>query len=225
MSTITTLQANTNGSDSRTIINTNFDNLNNDAVTSLALKADLDSPTFTGSPSLPTGTTAVTQSANDNSTKLATTAYVDTSISALVLPEAQLRVATVTLSSADILALHNTPITLLAAPGAGKINVIDEVIFSFTAGTQYANGNDLRIKYSTADNHNDFSLCETIGNAIIVSASSSINKYAITSSGYNKVTLTQGTNDSIHILGNNGTAFITGTGTAKVFIKYRIITL
>ena len=39
--------------------------------------APLASPTFTGTPSLPTGTTAVTQSASDNSTKLATTAYAD----------------------------------------------------------------------------------------------------------------------------------------------------
>ncbi|MHA8067637.1 hypothetical protein V7S76_13275, partial [Aquirufa sp. ROCK2-A2] len=48
----------------------------------LALKAPLASPTFTGTPTLPTGTTAVTQSAGDNSTKLATTFYVDRSVAA-----------------------------------------------------------------------------------------------------------------------------------------------
>jgi hypothetical protein len=48
----------------------------------LALKAPLASPTFTGTPSLPTGTTGVTQAAGDNSTKLATTFYVDRSIAA-----------------------------------------------------------------------------------------------------------------------------------------------
>ena len=42
--------------------------------TSLAPKA---SPTFTGTPSLPTGTTGVTQTARSNNTTLATTAYVD----------------------------------------------------------------------------------------------------------------------------------------------------
>jgi len=46
--------------------------------TALGLKAPLASPTFTGTPSLPTGTTAVTQSANDNTTALATTAFVTT---------------------------------------------------------------------------------------------------------------------------------------------------
>jgi len=43
--------------------------------------APLNSPTFTGTPSLPTGTTGVTQTANDGSTKLATTLYADTAAS------------------------------------------------------------------------------------------------------------------------------------------------
>lgn len=46
--------------------------------TALNLKADLASPTFSGTPSLPTGTTGITQSAADNTTKLATTAFVTT---------------------------------------------------------------------------------------------------------------------------------------------------
>jgi hypothetical protein len=49
--------------------------------TAVATKANLASPIFTGTPSLPTGTVGVTQSQSDNSTKLATTAYVDTAIS------------------------------------------------------------------------------------------------------------------------------------------------
>jgi len=49
-------------------------------VAQLALKANINSQAFTGTPSLPTGTTAITQSANDNSTKLATTAYTDTGL-------------------------------------------------------------------------------------------------------------------------------------------------
>ena len=47
-----------------------------EVTSSLALKAPLNSPTFTGTPSLPTGTTASTQTSTDNSTKLATTAFV-----------------------------------------------------------------------------------------------------------------------------------------------------
>jgi hypothetical protein len=54
---------------------------------SVDAKADKNSPIFTGTPSLPTGTTGVTQTSSDNSTKLATTAYVDAQI-AVGAPEA-----------------------------------------------------------------------------------------------------------------------------------------
>jgi hypothetical protein len=55
-----------------TEIDTEFNNI----ATAVATKADLASPTFTGTPALPTGTTAVTQTSTDDSTKLATTAFV-----------------------------------------------------------------------------------------------------------------------------------------------------
>ena len=63
--------------------------INNDAsyattlTTALALKAPLASPTFTGTPTLPTGTIATTQSPGDNTTAVATTAFVTAGIAAL----------------------------------------------------------------------------------------------------------------------------------------------
>lgn len=62
-----------------TEIDTEFNNI----ATAIATKADLTSPTFTGSPVLPTGTTGVTQSAGNNSTALATTAFVQAALNAL----------------------------------------------------------------------------------------------------------------------------------------------
>ena len=62
-----------------TEIDTEFNNIQ----TAVATKADLASPTFTGSPVLPTGTTAVTQSSSDSSTAVATTAFVQSVLSAL----------------------------------------------------------------------------------------------------------------------------------------------
>jgi hypothetical protein len=47
-------------------------------IASAANKADLASPAFTGTPSLPTGTIAVTQTAGNNTTAVATTAFVTT---------------------------------------------------------------------------------------------------------------------------------------------------
>ncbi len=48
--------------------------------TALDLKANLASPTFTGTPTLPIGAVAVTQTAGNNSTAIATTAYVDNQV-------------------------------------------------------------------------------------------------------------------------------------------------
>jgi hypothetical protein len=78
-----------------TEINTEFNNI----ATAVATKADLVSPTFTGTPALPTGTTAVTQSAGNNSTALATTAFVQAADSAAITAE---RTATATLTNKTI---------------------------------------------------------------------------------------------------------------------------
>jgi hypothetical protein len=62
-----------------TEIDTEFNNIQ----TAVATKADLASPTFTGTPTLPTGTIATTQSSGNSSTALATTAFVQAAIALL----------------------------------------------------------------------------------------------------------------------------------------------
>jgi hypothetical protein len=62
-----------------TEIDTEFNNIQ----TAVATKADLASPTFTGTPTLPTGTIATTQSAGSNTTTIATTAFVQAAIATL----------------------------------------------------------------------------------------------------------------------------------------------
>ena len=62
-----------------TEIDTEFNNI----ATAISTKADLASPTFTGTPALPTGTTAVTQSFGTSSTTVATTAFVQAALQLL----------------------------------------------------------------------------------------------------------------------------------------------
>jgi hypothetical protein len=62
-----------------TEIDTEFNNI----ATAISTKADLASPTFTGTPTLPTGTIGVTQSTGNSSTALATTAFVQAALSAM----------------------------------------------------------------------------------------------------------------------------------------------
>ena len=62
-----------------TEIDTEFNNI----ATAVATKADLASPTFTGTPTLPTGTIATTQSYGNSTTALATTAFVQAALQLL----------------------------------------------------------------------------------------------------------------------------------------------
>jgi hypothetical protein len=52
--------------------------------TQIDAKAALNSPTFTGTPTLPTGTIATTQTAGNNTTAVATTAFVTTAVANLI---------------------------------------------------------------------------------------------------------------------------------------------
>ena len=62
-----------------TEIDTEFNNIQ----TAVATKADLVSPTFTGTPTLPTGTISVTQSYGNSTTAIATTAFVQAALQLL----------------------------------------------------------------------------------------------------------------------------------------------
>jgi len=94
-----------------TEINTEFDNI----ATAVATKADLTSPTFTGTPTLPTGTTGVTQSYGDNTTKLSTTAFVQAAL-ALIYPIGSIYTATVSTNPATLFGFGTW-----TAFGAGRV--------------------------------------------------------------------------------------------------------
>lgn len=81
-----------------TEIDTEFNNI----ATAIATKSDLASPTFTGTPTLPTGTIGVTQSSSNNSTALATTAFVQ-SVAQVLFPVGAIYTATVSTNPATLL--------------------------------------------------------------------------------------------------------------------------
>lgn len=97
-----------------TEIDTEFNNIQ----TAVATKADLNGPTFTGTPSLPTGTTGVTQSSTDSSTKLATTAFVQSVLQALYPVGSVYSNATSSTNPATLLGFGTW-----TAFGAGKVMV------------------------------------------------------------------------------------------------------
>jgi hypothetical protein len=96
-----------------TEINTEFVNI----AIAVATKADTASPTFTGTPTLPTGTIAVTQSAGTNSTTVATTAFVQAAIATL-FPVGAIYTAVVSTNPGTLLGFGTW-----TAFGAGRVMV------------------------------------------------------------------------------------------------------
>ena len=105
----------------------------------LALKANLASPTFTGTPTLPTGTIATTQTAGDNDTSIATTAFVTAALTTSVnSPSVVTKTADYTATTTDSTILYETAsaatvegftltIPAAAAGNSGKVYVIKKV--------------------------------------------------------------------------------------------------
>ena len=97
--------------------------------TALDLKANLASPTFTGTPTLPTGTIATTQTAGNNTTAVATTAFIQTA-----LGNYRRMTASDTAPSVDVTAgdfwYDTTGLNLYIYVGSAWVQVtIDEPIF------------------------------------------------------------------------------------------------
>lgn len=100
---------------------------------------------------------AVTTKLNAMMTELydsvATGAALDATAAANVAAGMGLKYADVTITSAQLLALFTTPISVLAAPGAGFANVLEAVIATKAAGTAYAgiaSNEELAISYTNA---------------------------------------------------------------------------
>lgn len=76
------------------------------------------------------------------------------------------QVRTVRITSAQLLAMFATPISVLAAPGAGLAHVVERVSIYKPAGTAYAGiaaGEDLVLKYTNAAGAQVSSVIETTG--------------------------------------------------------------
>ena len=65
--------------------------------------------------------------------------------------EDQLKTVTVSLTAANIIAMYTTPVQVIAAPGAGKVILLEEVFHYFSVGgIQFTGGEDVKIGYSSA---------------------------------------------------------------------------
>lgn len=122
----------------------------------------------------------------------------------------------VSLTSANLLAMYATPITVLAAPGAGKAWRIKScVIILDSTVTAYANGGVIYLSYNntTPITNNVAASFLTAGDKVFT-----LNPLSTAASGVSllvdtKVTIT-----------NDTAAFITGTGVVRLLIEADVVT-
>lgn len=150
--------------------------------------------------------------------QIATAKLADGAVTSVKLADDIAHTAQVALSAADIIAMRTTPKQLIAAPGANKLVLVDSLVVKMVrSATAFTSGGALEFRY-------------TDGSGAKVSADVAASVVTTGGAGteYNSVagvttSLTPVANAAI-VLTNATGAFATGTGTAQVSIKYRIVT-
>ncbi len=131
-----------------------------DSLASLWVELSRSNPTVS-SPSLASAqiivgnagaiATAVDMTGDVTISNAGVTAIGANKVTAAMLATSLVVEATGTLSQANLVAMNGTPVSLVAAPGAGKAIIVDEIELLHSYSTAaYTSGGDLSIEYATS---------------------------------------------------------------------------
>lgn len=124
-----------------------------------------------------------------------------------------IRYERIELTAAEILLLHTTPKTLVAAPGAGKVlEFVSAALFLDHGGTAYTGGGNLTVQTITGNTP----LSAVLSNAFLQSATT--DAYAIL--GALEVGTVSNVNDGLELLA--ASIYAAGNGTLTVHVAYRV---
>lgn len=124
---------------------------------------------------------------------------------------------TISVSSANILAMNGAAVNLVAAPAAGYCIFVDNIVIIMTrTSTQYASGGVVTIQYTGAASVHT----STLPASVITGAAGTVITQLGPATAANGTTVPTAT--GLEITNATG-AFTTGTGTMKVVLDYRIV--
>lgn len=154
-----------------------------------------------------------------------TVAVDSDSIATDELVENTIQYATVSITAAEVKALATTPITLVAAPGAGKVIQFCEAQFKLVYGSEVfaESGDNLGIKYTDASG---FQVSNTIEMTGFIDQSA--NTYTNAIAAADAIVAATGTENQplvLDNLGSNITGNASNDSTLEVAVAYRVHTL
>lgn len=122
----------------------------------------------------------------------------------------------VTLTAAQIIAMGTTPVSLIAAPGASKCIIVDNISFKMvTTATAFTGGGAVEFRYTDASGTK---VTADVAAAVITAAAGT----SFTNVRGIEASLTGIVNAAI-VVRNGTAAFAAGTGTATLTIDYHIV--
>lgn len=132
---------------------------------------------------------------------------------------------TVTLSSANILAMFVTPVVLIAAPGANRCIMIHDVFNEYIFNTlEYSDGDLIQIQYGNTGSGASPNVTIFYANPILSNTASAFYATDGSDGGGQSVLPTTGTvNQGVYIT-NQSTPSVGGNSTLKVTVTYSVIT-
>ena len=129
------------------------------------------------------------------------------------------QVATVSLTAANIIALHSLPFVIVAAPGSGKAVIFESLVWEFTYGSaQMTGGGAVTLVYDTGATN---IMSSAITQASIQAAANSLYHFGTAQTANGIVPIA----NKALTLSAASADFAAGDSTAKAFVKYRIVTL
>jgi len=123
---------------------------------------------------------------------------------------------TVSLTAAQIIAMGTTPVSLIAAPGAGKCIIVDNISFKMvTTATAFTGGGAVEFRYTDASGTK---VTADVAAAVITAGAGT----SFTNVRGIEAALT-GTANAAIVVRNATAVFAAGTGTATITIEYHVV--